>query len=541
MKHAAFFLAALFAVYSAHLAAVPSNDNFSNAATLLGTSGNISGHNNDASLEPGEPAHYSGATTSNSVWWTWIAPSSTEFTFEVLGTNFGPSIGVYTGTELTNLTRAAEFRSGLTHFKAQQNTTYYIVVASVDGRSGVFTLDFYPDSLSGQIQQNPHNSNSSTIYETYKGAVAYEPYSIEYMDIFRTNKYGNRFSYRYWLFYTTPGLTIIDAKGAYIISNAIPPSISDRFIMLHFDGKQLYAFERDTDTLYLYSIKKNSLQKAGEQVIENVKTIQVIGPYVIVVYEFYDSDTFLPVQGIVAFDRKLKKQVWNSTAIPGEFNSFSDKGIYLHKYFGEYSIQLSLYKKGKRKWQVHIPYKFRKHLGYRVDRKGNTLYWYRSSSYPKFINEPLTLISRIGRKELDHVTLPGAGNIWFNSNFEKNRFFVSPPPSGNTHTVLGYTLGRKIKEMAPATINFVGHMQVYGSAVTIIQYNPIPPSAYGFTQYDINMKKLQWIEPMAVGILRYVDKGVFTRINKVAAGGKTNFHIKIFDKKGAIAEHVIPK
>src|SRR5688572_1267943 len=59
------------------LAQSPPNDAFANAAVLSGSSTTATGTNAAASIEPGEPYLYGG---SQSVWWTWTAPTTTGVT-----------------------------------------------------------------------------------------------------------------------------------------------------------------------------------------------------------------------------------------------------------------------------------------------------------------------------------------------------------------------------------------------------------------------------------------------------------------------------
>src|SRR4028119_1640898 len=79
-----------------------SNDNFANRIVLSGVPVSTSGSNVRATGEVGEPSQ-SGAT--NSVWWSWTAPSSGNYTFDTIGSNFDTWLSVYTGSAVNNLTR----------------------------------------------------------------------------------------------------------------------------------------------------------------------------------------------------------------------------------------------------------------------------------------------------------------------------------------------------------------------------------------------------------------------------------------------------
>jgi hypothetical protein len=221
--------------------------------------------------------------------------------------------------------------------------------------------------------------------------------------------------------------------------------------------------------------------------------------------------------------------------------SFTDTGYYLHQNLGEYGVQLALYKKGKQKWYRQFPYSKGQYPSSKLDRKGTALFWQFSYPYPYYTNSPFTLISSNGKTVLDQATLPGVGRSWKSSNFDKNRFYVSPPPSGNTHTIYGYKLGKKIKPLGTAVVNFLSHMEIHDGNVTVMQANTTPSYTFGFVQYDINLKKLRWMEPMTDAYVTHVDKNTFMRYKSVVNGTTTNLHVQIFNQKGVIAEHVIAR
>ncbi|MFT4549558.1 MAG: hypothetical protein ACI9MB_003532 [Verrucomicrobiales bacterium] len=119
---------------------VPPNDDFLFAETL---DGNLSvatvGTTLNGSSEYliGEPEHgfsIAGNNSSNSVWYTWIAPSAAEMTLAVTDLAFDPVIAVYTGGALDGLTEVAAADAGanggseILGFTAVAGTLYTIVV-----------------------------------------------------------------------------------------------------------------------------------------------------------------------------------------------------------------------------------------------------------------------------------------------------------------------------------------------------------------------------------------------------------------------------
>src|SRR5436190_168746 len=81
------FLAAMVGVIPAGKAQAPANNNFSNAAVIIGTDGTFLGSNVGATRETNEPIHYVGSPfSSNSVWFKWTAPMDGVVTFDTIGT-----------------------------------------------------------------------------------------------------------------------------------------------------------------------------------------------------------------------------------------------------------------------------------------------------------------------------------------------------------------------------------------------------------------------------------------------------------------------
>ncbi|MFL5898297.1 MAG: hypothetical protein ACJ76D_07525 [Solirubrobacterales bacterium] len=97
-------MVALCAIPANAFAAAPSNDDFANAQELSGLLPILqSGSNIEAGTEPGETV--SGLEAGHSVWFEWEATSSGWFTVGVCDSDFAAIAGVFTGTEVGNLTR----------------------------------------------------------------------------------------------------------------------------------------------------------------------------------------------------------------------------------------------------------------------------------------------------------------------------------------------------------------------------------------------------------------------------------------------------
>jgi hypothetical protein len=117
----------------------PLNDNFANAQPINGASGNIAGRNTVAGKEGGEPNH-AGNPGGASVWYRWTAPSSGNFTFMTVGSDFNTLLAVYTGSKVDelNLISNNDDVGGSTQsrvtFNAIAGNIYHV---AVDGSVGV--------------------------------------------------------------------------------------------------------------------------------------------------------------------------------------------------------------------------------------------------------------------------------------------------------------------------------------------------------------------------------------------------------------------
>jgi hypothetical protein len=82
----------------------PPNDNFANRIALTGATANATGSNTGATREVGEPAQ-SGQI--NSVWWTWTAPTTGNYTFDTLGSGYDTYLSLFTGYDVSSLALVA--------------------------------------------------------------------------------------------------------------------------------------------------------------------------------------------------------------------------------------------------------------------------------------------------------------------------------------------------------------------------------------------------------------------------------------------------
>ena len=122
------------------LSGLATNDNFADAIQLSGTNVSVTGNNDSATKEPGEPNH-AGNTGGKSVWWSWQAPATGYVTLLTGGSMSSQSgmaldalLAVYAGDSVSSLTQVAAdigIGAGVT-FRADAGTIYRIAVDGVN-------------------------------------------------------------------------------------------------------------------------------------------------------------------------------------------------------------------------------------------------------------------------------------------------------------------------------------------------------------------------------------------------------------------------
>jgi hypothetical protein len=122
------------------------NDDFSSLVRLTGGAATMNGNNLGATREPGEPL-LPGSALGETLWWNWTASTNGSVSLLIdTNSNFLPTMGVFTGTTLTDLSLVASnsyqecaatgFRGQICRtrqrqrmtFEAAAGTTYFIAV-----------------------------------------------------------------------------------------------------------------------------------------------------------------------------------------------------------------------------------------------------------------------------------------------------------------------------------------------------------------------------------------------------------------------------
>lgn len=143
---------ALSAPVAGYSGSYPLNDNRASALAIAGCYGEMPGTNSWATGETAEPLHGGLPDATNSVWWTWMAPTNASFTFTVTPSAnalWSPVLAVYTnaaiGGTLLPVTAGFSITNGgkaQVAFDAVAGQAYALAVAGADGSGGSFALDW---------------------------------------------------------------------------------------------------------------------------------------------------------------------------------------------------------------------------------------------------------------------------------------------------------------------------------------------------------------------------------------------------------------
>ncbi len=115
--------------FTLNAAAIPPNDDWSNASALeLGSFSAVYAH---ATREVGEPEHEGVEEQGGSLWWKWQASGSGGVELDASASTFPALVGVYQGSNLTELQWIGDGRTrSTTRFRAVEGEHYWIAVAT---------------------------------------------------------------------------------------------------------------------------------------------------------------------------------------------------------------------------------------------------------------------------------------------------------------------------------------------------------------------------------------------------------------------------
>lgn len=148
----------------------PAHDDFTDAQSIAGESGNAGGSTYLASHEPDEPLH-AGEPGGGSIWYRWTAPRTGLMRLDSCAPGSDTLLGVYTGSSVGGLTEVAAADDGCggglgsyLEFAAFSGTVYSIAVDSFGSGPVAFTLSWnlgllFPRNLSPPTISGPTVEN----------------------------------------------------------------------------------------------------------------------------------------------------------------------------------------------------------------------------------------------------------------------------------------------------------------------------------------------------------------------------------------------
>ena len=532
----------IFFIINSVCKAAPVNDMFANRITISGASGSVTGSNSDATLEPGEPTHvysyllgYPGFG-SNSVWWTWTAPSTAIYGFDTRGTSSNVFVCIYTGDNLTNLKKNV-YNYRFAPLYATNGTTYQIAVVGADVTStGQVLLNFYEAEISPWIYALRETNNVIMGTAAPNGSLATINEKIVFGSEIRTNQYGYMFETRHNIeFYAQTGITITDKKNKIIVDNITPPGAGTQYIILAFNGKILVIYDKLSNRLISYKVKKGFIQ-LNEQPLSIGGLFEPfwIHGSEIFIYQLHPG---FPPNGIDfsldVFDIKLKKENSGIPLQPGLIEIHSKKKqIISRSTEGTYNLNINFFKKGKSFAEHNVSLPQIGQVAYCTEGKGGLIYWTRKFGSSGYMNSPLSYISGKGKLIFDNKILADSGETWdYIDGSLKNLVIIVK--NGVSVTLHSYKINKEMKKVGEAVVNNYSNSRFFGNEIIV---NQRLSDQDGFTVYNSNLKK-KWAEPLAPGFIENLGKGVFMRHVETLGVGETNYHFKIFNKKKTIAEH----
>lgn len=119
----------------------PANDLFADSIQVPVNGAFYPGNNKLATIEINEPIHAGLTNQAGSLWWSWSSGVATNVLVDTAGSSVDTLIGVYSGNEITGLTRVtstndlAGRRQAFVNFDAVAGTDYRIAIASINSNS----------------------------------------------------------------------------------------------------------------------------------------------------------------------------------------------------------------------------------------------------------------------------------------------------------------------------------------------------------------------------------------------------------------------
>ena len=522
---------------SSAYSAAPANDMFTDSIAISGASGSVTGSNVDATIEIGEPPPRSNKT----VWWSWTAPASGGCEFNTYGSDFDTYLAVFTGSSVGALTLVAEnddSDSGVDSkvcFDVTAGQTYQIQV------SGHYSYDVGEIILNWQLGGSLSGwfLGSSDTDTYFNVRLAYDLSALSYKyttinnDYFQTNDLGCKMWKYETLTIFPDGFSITDKKKSEKVENKPLEGIGNQAYVKDYNGKQILVYDEDSKKLTVYAVKKDSFVKLGEQTLDKFHYTWFADSEIYV--ETRDKSSYPTKYGIQVFDNKLKKEKWSYAATEGNIEVVG-KDLIAHRIWTGENLKITCIKNGKKRVSEHsLTEPSGYNLYYEIDKKGGILYWTKKSN----TKSPLTYLDRKGKKIVDNLSLTGVGNTWLFENFDGKALYVSKRISSSNYVFYAYKL-KGMKKLGQQNIDIP---QSGSFSITVNK------KVYVFPLYndsgwicaahifDKKLKKEQWKEDYAEGLIEKIGKDTLVRITYSTSGDTVTSFYKLFNKKGEIVTY----
>lgn len=518
--------------------APPANDNFANRALLAGDLIVAPGTTEDATFQNGEPFHPYWDCGSNSIWYTWTAPYSGSFCVDVGASASMCILAVFTNTTLTTLARIHDGYRSYLSFDAVAGCAYQIVVVGTPGVEGFVTVELYHESLSAPYIYLTMTNTTVRLFPLANGTVLLAAQDMFMHIVVRTNQFDLVSRYQ-TVFHSRPrGLNVIDRRGRYVLSNAVPPGVSSCYDVLDFDGRRVLVYDQLASRLFLFRLRRGALTPVADVSMPGV-LFSGFERRAIVAFQLDAGDGSREMAfGVVVLDAALRER-WRVPLAPGwPIRIYSATGIFVRELLQNTAAYVSVLRNGELDHAWTFPYPGVGMLDYAVDQRGELLRFVSTGTRNAPTNSGLTYYDRAGAAQLVNIALPGAGLSWSPDDFADGRLLIWEPAPAPAALLRVYRLGRTVRAAGHASVNDYDYAELMGSTPVAYQYKALFDGVYGFTTYNGNLRRARWTEPLAAGSIRLFSRSVFMRTFTQPMGAHTNFNARIATRHGVIADHV---
>jgi len=518
--------------------APPVNDNFANRTLLAGDLIIAVGTTEDATLEAGEPFHPYWDCGSNSIWFTWTAPYSGPFRADVGASASACELAVFTNTSVATLARVHDGYRPFVSFDAVAGRAYQIVVVVVPPAEGLVTLELYHEILGPAFIQRTATNTSVALFPLANGTVLLAAQDQYMHSVTRTNQFDMVSRYQIVAHTRPRALNVIDRRGRYLLTNAVPPGVSTRYAVLGFDGRRVVLYDQLALRLRVFRLRRGTLVPVAEQMLPAVLAGGLARRDIVAIQVDQGDGSREMSFGVAVFDPALVER-WRTPLAPGlPACAYTSAGIFARELLQNTAAYVSVYQHGAFDHAWSFSYPSAGGFVYNFAPRGEMLHYTSTGPWNAPTNNNLAYYGRDGAPQLTGFTLPGVGSAWSCNDFDGTRLLVSQPATAPASTLSAFTLGRTVRAAGTATINHFSFAEFHNNVPVAYQSQDLFGGVYGFTVYNRTLRRARWTEPLAAGDVWLFARSVFLRAFTQPSGGHTNFNVRIATRQGIIANHV---